>query len=256
MNTIVVWVWSGERSYTMRHAEALAEMLRKTQTDHEYRLVVIADEPSPIDGVEVIRTPPAALEMASVRTPESSNFPSSYRRLWLFSDEAAEVIGGTALQVDIDLVPVASWRHLFELRPEAPFIGWKPGMKWGVREKRVGGGTWRLRLGTHPEVWDDFARDPEAAKAEARTAGYRGSDQAWISHKLAAGCAIFDPGAGIHSIRDYTRDRGHRRGIVIESLPADACMVHFNGPEKPWHASSWSAHPWLADHWPGGRPAS
>lgn len=246
MNTIVTWIWHGERAYTLEHASVFSDLLHKTQ-DEPFRLFVIADEPGEVRGATVIQTPPEALAMSKVQTLEGPNFPSSYRRLWLFSREAAEIIQGDVLQVDVDLVPVSDWSHLFRFAPDAKFVGWKPGQMWGSNENRCGGGTWRLKMGSHPRVWTDFVENPPKAQKAAMAAGYRGSDQAWISHMLARDCRYFPGAFGIDSIRDYTRDKRDR---IVESIPQTACMVHFNGHGKPWHRDSWRQHPWLKDYYP------
>lgn len=241
--TIVTWVWSGSgRDYGLRHAAILAEHLGRHMVG-PFRLVVFSDEPGEVPGAEVRPIPEGAQRVAHVRTPEGGSFPSSYRRLWLFSEEAREV-APVVLMVDVDVVVTGDWSHLWAHEPEADFMGWRPGQLWGSQENRVGGGVWRLRTGTHPEVWSEFVRDPAEAIKAARGAGYRGSDQAWISHKLAGNVPVWPSEVGIRSVRDFNRDR---RGSVVESIPDGTCMVHFNGALKPWEPSAPQWHPWLSD---------
>lgn len=245
MNTIVTWVWTGERTYTLEHAAALSKMLRRHMKS-EYRFVVIADKPGHVPDATCIKTPAASLELANLRTIESRAFPTSFRRLWLFSEEARE-LGDVVLCTDLDVVVTDDWTHLFEYQAKAPFMGWMPGQRWGNQEKRVGGGTWRLRTGFHTEVWTNFVADPEAAKKEARAAGYRGSDQAWISYNLAEKVPVWPKSAGICSVRDFTRDN---RSKVVPEIPEGICVVHFNGHNKPWMPQGLEQHPWIAEYWP------
>lgn len=241
--TIATWVWSGTaRQYGLRHAEILARSLRHHMAV-PFRLVVFADEEGLIPGSEVMPIPAGARSVAHVKTPERASFPSSYRRLWLFSPEAVEV-APVVLMVDVDVVVTGDWSHLWAHQSEADFMGWRPGQLWGSQENRVGGGVWRLRTGTHLEVWSEFVRDPAAAIKAARGAGYRGSDQAWISYKLASKVPVWPNEAGIRSVRDFNRDR---RDAVVGSIPEGTCMVHFNGALKPWEAAAPQWHPWLSD---------
>ena len=246
MKTIVTWVWKGERAYTLEHAASLAAGLRRFMTT-PHRLVVIADRPGRCEGAEVMRIPAAALALAKIKTPERANFPSSYRRLWLFS-EAARAIADTILMVDVDVAVTGDWSHLFEYEPSENFMGWLPGQLWGNQEQRVGGGVWRLNTGTRTHVWDRFVEDPISAVRRARSAGYRGSDQAWISYQLARSCPVWPNEVGIRSVRDFNRDD---RRAIVGSIPEGTTMVHFNGVAKPWSLSTWKRHPWLKAYWEG-----
>lgn len=246
MNTIVTWIWRGERSYDLTHAGLLADGLKRFMTT-TYRLVVLAQEVGTLADAEVMSIPPLAETVGRIKTPELKQFPSSYRRLWLFSEEAKS-LGEVVLMVDVDVVVTGDWSHLFAHAPEQDFMGWRPGQLWGNQENRVGGGVWRLRTGTRPQVWDDFVRDPSMAIASARQAGYRGSDQAWISHCLSSGAPVWPNAAGIRSVRDFNRDC---KGYVVRSIPPGTCMVHFNGNAKPWQPETQRVHPWLAPYVPG-----
>lgn len=239
--TIVTWLWRGERDYRAEHAAVLARMLGR-HLSIPHRLVVIAD--ADIDGdfgaAEVVRTPAAAQALAELRTPEGERFPSSYRRLWLFSAEA-RALGERVLLTDVDVVVTGDWAAL--AARDEDFVGWCPIQSWG-KGHRIAGGMWLLRTGTRTEVWERFAgRD---SIVEARKAGYRGSDQAWISHCLAADAATWPRYAGIYSIRDMTWARNRTR---TDAPPEDAVAVHWNGAAKPWDAVTQELHPWVAEAW-------
>jgi CBS domain-containing protein len=197
----------------------------------DFRFVCITDDPGKYDeGVDVMSTPPEALALAHLRTPEGDMFPSCYRRLWMFSD-AARCLGDRVLLVDIDILVIGDASRLFA--PEGDFVGWKPTASWGHNNRRVGGGLYLMTPGTKTEVWEDFKGAESIALA--RKAGYRGSDQAWISYKLW-GCPLFPKDAGIYSIRDLRR---------AMKPPADAVLIQHNGSTKPWA----SRVPWVRDAW-------
>jgi len=225
-------MWRGERVYLPEHVNALRRMLaRHLHVPH--RLVCITDETGDFDpGVVVMPTPAAAMRLAHMKTPEGSRMPSCYRRLWVFSDEA-RCLGERILLTDVDAVITGDITHLVE-RTE-PFVGWRPGQVWGNHE-RVAGGMYLLSTGAHPEVWDDFG---EAGIGAARRAGYRGSDQAWLSYKLGRRAALWSDEDGIYALSDI------RDGM----LPEDARIVQFAGNVKPW---SFGVPPWVLDHYPMG----
>lgn len=235
MISIVCYQWRGQdprRVYLPAHVNTLARALKRTLSI-EHRFICIADEGEGFDdGVELIKTPAAAAELGGLQTIEGPRFPSCFRRLWSFSEEARELLGPRILVIDIDTVPVRDWAPLLDR--EEDFVGWRPLMRWGDKP-RVGGGIYLLRTGTHTHVWERFRG--EASIHEARAAGYRGSDQAWMSYLLGATAATWKEPTGIYSIRDLQDGR--------LPLPKDARLVTFNGPRKPWD----SELPWVKEHW-------
>lgn len=225
------------RSFKPEHVARLAQLVRQ-HLPMPHRFVCICDEvPTESNGVTWMRTPESAKKAGQMRSPEGNRFPSCYRRLWAQSEEAALVLSDWVLLIDIDLVPVDDWTPL--IRPDDDFVGWRPYRDWG-RKLRIGGGIYGFKPGANTHVWTDFMRNPHAAVAEARNAGFRGSDQAWLSHKLAHKVPIYGRDTGIYSIRDLGTDH---------TLPPDARLVQFNGPQKPWSYRGPAS--WVAKHWKG-----
>jgi hypothetical protein len=199
-----------------------------------HRFVCIADDLSGFDGeTEVIETPAAAKALGSLRSPEGVRFPSCYRRLWMFSEEAKS-LGERVLLIDVDLVVVKDFAAV--VNREEDFVGWRPYRDWGA-QLRFGGGIYLLRTGSRTQVWDDFKGADSIAKA--RRNGFRGSDQAWISHKLGHVEPYWDQSAGIYSVRDFS---------PLEALPNGACIVQTNGHNKPWSHMARQI-PWIAENW-------
>ena len=233
--SIVCWLWSGtglgDRPYQPAHVNTLRRaMARHMSLPH--RFICVADSPDGFDAeVEVFPTPKEARKVGELRTPEGGRFPSCYRRLWNFS-EGAKALGERLFCIDIDLVPTRDWAPLFDRKED--FVGWRPYRDWGHR-LRFGGGSYLLRAGTRTEVWSEFTGS--SSMNAARRAGFRGSDQAWLSYKLGHREPYYDREAGIYSIRDM-KGSEHR-------LPTDARLVHFNGPTKPWS----SPLAWVKEHW-------
>jgi hypothetical protein len=232
--SVVCFQWNnGFRDYTPDRVNILARML-KAKCSFPHRFICVTDETDGFsEDVEVLPMPAAAQAMAKIKSPEGSRFPSSYRRLWAFSDEA-RCLGERILLLDIDCVITADLAPLLE--PDADFVGWCPNYNWGpVGTKRVAGGTWLLRTGTHTEVWTDFN---EAKAKEVRAKGFRGSDQAWLTYKLADNCVFWPKNAGIYQSQDMKPRRW--------TLPSDARIVHFNGDFKPWNKRNL---PWVRKHY-------
>ena len=232
MISFVCFQWNiGFREYLPKRVNKLAAQVAKHFPD-PHRFICVTDETEGFD-VEVMPLPEAARAVADIPSPEGRGFPSSYRRLWAFSDEA-RCLGERIMMLDVDCMIVGDLRPLFE--PQDDFVGWRPRSVWGTNQ-RIGGGTWLLRTGTHAWVWDEFVADPPKMIAETKAAGWRGSDQAYMSHRLSATCAVWPQDAGIYQSQDGVK-RWYR-------LPPDARIVHFNGNVKNWHPQARRV-PWLA----------
>lgn len=234
MKSVVCYQWTGahlgSRPYLPEHVNSLQKQFAR-HLPEKHRFICVADSDSGFSpDVEVIITPKAAANVSRHRSPEGARFPSCYRRLWTFSEEA-RVLGDWVMLVDIDMVVT---RDVTPLWLEGhDFVGWRPMRDWGTK-RRFGGGIYLLRPGTRTRVWTDFTG--AASIQRARAAGFRGSDQAWISYCLAGKEVCWEQRSGIYSIRDMKGTESR--------LPADARLVQFNGPTKPWQ----STLPWVRDH--------
>jgi hypothetical protein len=209
----------------------IAQKMFARHLKEPHRFICIADTNEGLSSeVEFLKTPAAAAAVANLRSPEGPRFPSCYRRLWSFSDEA-RALGDRILVVDIDIVLTGDVAPLFQMPGD--FVGWVPERAWG-QQHRFGGGIYMLTPGTRTSIWDRF-KGYESIR-EARTAGYRGSDQAWMSYTLSAKEPYWPRNSGIHSVREL--------GASLD-LPKGARIVQFNGHKKPWHYKQG----WVADHW-------
>ncbi len=233
MLSVVVWLWQeSTRLFLPAHVNTMRKMLaRHLPAPHRFICVCDSTEGFASD-VEVLLTPPPAAQAGKLRNPEGPRFPNCYRRLWNFSTAASAAFGERILALDIDLVALADLQPLLDT--DEDFVGVRPHMRWG-NHQRVAGGMYLLRTGTRCEVWERFKG--AASIAEARRAGFRGSDQAWISYCLGKNATVWPEPSGLYSIRDLKDGR--------LPLPADARLVQFNGRTKPWD----SRLPWVTQHW-------
>lgn len=231
MIKIVTWLWHGSlRRYQPSHVNVLVNMFERHLTiPHE--VICITDLKHGFsDKVRLMTVPDAARELATLRTPERRGFPSCYQRLWMFSKDATQ-LGKRVMLVDVDILLTGNIDHLFHHVEH--FVGWQPIAAFGKNDNRVGGGMYLMTTGKHTEIYDRFIGYPSII--EANKAGFRGSDQAWISFKLAGKVKLWPDDSGIYSIRD----------LKDKKLPDDACFIQFNGQYKPWHGRP----SWVKKHW-------
>jgi len=220
---VVTFLWNnGYRNYKPEHVNMLANMVKHFSPDCGF--ICLTDETEGFnDKVQVVKLPDSAYRVAGIQAPQGKQFPSSYRRLWCFSDEAA-MLGERILLLDLDCMVLNDLSPLFEI--DSDFVGWKPDSVWG-REDRLGGGTWLLRTGQLGWLWDKFTDEPARLIAETKAMGWNGSDQAILSRFLQTKYPIWPKGSGIYGVQD---------GVFQWDLPPkNAKVIHFNGDEKPWN---------------------
>lgn len=267
-DSVVTYLFPGPRDYAPEHVNVLQRAVaRHLSRPHRFICVTDGFERSRFSAdVEVYETPPAAMAVGRLPSPEGERWPSSYRRLWTLSTAALR-LGERVLVLDIDCVPVDDLDPLFGF--DADFVGWTTDGTWqrDARERgqrMIGGGTWLARPGAHDALWRRFEADPRRMIGAARAKGFRGSDQAILSDQLGQTCEIFPAELGIvcaETARRYgivtlartakpgdaphRRPRGRRRRAPAV-IPPGGRLIHFNGYVKPWHALEVD---WIREHW-------
>lgn len=196
--------------------------------DGDVRVVCVTDDPT---GV-VCETFPLWRDCATLPNASGAHLPSCYRRLRLFDPATQEAMGiaegERIVSLDLDAVVVGKLNGLFD-RPDA-FVGWA--VRGSHHPRVYNGSMWMLRAGAHPEVWTTF--NPESSPKRAAAAGYRGSDQAWMTYRLNH-CVGWTAADGVYSYHLDVRGR--------PDLPPNARIVMFHGRVKPWMA--WADVQWV-----------
>jgi hypothetical protein len=230
----VCWKWDTPgraRVFDSAHVNVLRAMVERHYPE-AHRFICITDDPAGLDPrIEAIACP---VHFADVASPSGARFPSCYRRLWVFSRQARELLGRLIFCLDIDCILLRDLRPLVA-RPEK-FVGWCDEERFGWN--KVAGGAYMLETGTMTHVWDDF--DPARSPAIAHAAGNGGSDQGWMSYKLY-------PPPGRWSSPDLVKINWTAEGA--RSPPSKARIVFTSGLSPPWCPTVQRKYPWIRDHW-------
>lgn len=247
---VVSWKWSRRyrESFTAEHVNAL--LAPGGMVDRHWRRlhrrICITDDPRGID----CETVPLWGDGDGLANASGAHLPSCYRRLKLFSADMCDLLGvapGTPLvSVDLDVVAVADlgplWEPMIDARHE--FVGWA---RRGTNHDRVyNGSMWLCRAAALDWLWRAF--DPLSSPAQAKAAGYLGSDQAFMSWKLGASMPGWTEQDGVYH---YTKDVRPPAvyGGTNRALPPSARMVMFCGKRKPWHPHVQREAAWIGKHW-------
>ncbi len=239
--TIVCWLWSdpgyrwnGLYIPTARHVNRLYQALEDTMKG-PWRMVCLTDQP------DCIRTDGIRPEVRVLPVPTLyADLGGCWRRLWLFSDEAAE-LGEKLVQIDLDVAVLGDLSELFDRDDD--FVAW---------ESSVGGycgSMWMLRAGSCREVWDEF----HPLYGPAAVADRIGTDQAWTTHVLGPNRPLWTRKDGIYSFRRNFSggalvNRERRLGR-FRTPPEDCRAVFFHGPFDPSMERCQKAFPWLWRYW-------
>lgn len=213
MISFVCFLWRGNGAYTAAHVNTLAAMVRR-HYPAPHRFVCVTNTPAGIGPAITII--PDAEHFRDVPSPHGALWPSCFRRLVLFHPDAAQWFGERFVSLDLDCVITGDLRPLVDRSED--FVGWQD----PLYRNQLCGSMMLLRAGSRPEVWAGF--DSRRSPSVALAAGFRGSDQGWISY-----CLHREPrwtaADGVLSFK-FDLKRG--------PLPPGARVVFFTGQPKPW----------------------
>ena len=231
---VVCFKWKPALGYRSTFGPETVNVLKRMVNRHYatlHRFTCVTDDPAGLDPD--VRVVPLWDDLADVPSPMGGTRknPSCYRRLKLFSAEAAELIGPRFVALDLDCVITGDLAPLWD-RPEDFII-------WGGTHPRTqyNGSMMLMTAGARRQVWETF--DPVRSPRATQAARCYGSDQAWISYCLGPEEKRWSCEEGVHSYRHLQDGR----------LPANARMVLFPGAANPWSPDVQAQHEWVRRCW-------
>jgi hypothetical protein len=218
-------------SYGPQQPNTLWSMLARNY-EGPCRLTCITDDPVGISSE--IRVIPMWEFGGDIPSPHGQGNPSCYRRLPLWGELGAQLIGPRFATLDMDIVIVDRINPIFDVEDDFRI--------WGDTAKGTpyNGSITLQTAGARRQVWDDFC--PIESPKKGRALGYIGSDQAWIAARLGPHEKKWTKRDGIYSYRNEVAKNGGQ-------LPAGARIVVFHGFYDPWHPTMRAKHPWVRRHY-------
>lgn len=231
IDSFVVFKWAkpGYRSkFTALNVNTTFRMVRRFLPG-DYKFICVTDDATGLDPR--ITVVPLWDDYAHIPNPTWANGPSCYRRLRVFSDWFAQIAGNRFAVCDLDAVFANDLRPIFYRRESL--------LMWRTTHPKIlfCAALFMVEAGKHRYLWDDF--DPERSPREASEAGFKGSDQGWISYRARGAIAGWTRADGIYSYHAAPLDRAPKR------LPRDARIVMFNGKPDPWEYTAHVRSPWI-----------
>ena len=234
---VVCWKWEapiGYRSaFTHLQVNTLYSMVKR-HYHKPFELVCITDNERLLDPAIRVIPLKQVEKFAHLPSPHGGLNPACYRRLVMYSEEAREMIGERFVSVDLDVVLVDDVTPVWD-RPEDFMI-------WGetLRRTPYNGSMQLMTAGARKQVYDRF--DPDTSPRAARTAGFDGSDQAWISYVLGPHEKRWTKDDGVYSFRLHVKPNAGK-------MPKGARVIFFEGQVDPWSPFAQKLCPWIKEHW-------
>jgi hypothetical protein len=188
-------------------------------------------------------------------------FNGNWRKLYTFSRDFLGLEGQYVVSLDIDIVIVANIDFLAD-NPEKTFV--IAPATWS-RNVRGHGAVYRLKVGSRPDVWDDFMIDAKKAIEENHGSTLLAGEQYWLTRKIPSMDLL--PEGKVVSFKYHCGARssklfgslGARLGLTTAhfgtaTLPKGAAIVSFQTRPLPRDVRDsryyhWKRAPFVAEHW-------
>lgn len=209
MIKIVTFKWGDK--YSAEHVNVLAYSFYKHVTiPHEF--ICITDDAQGLhDSITVLPLP-------------KNDTTHTAQKLWLFSKEAEDIIGGRVALCDIDAIVCANFDKI--LSTAGSFVGWRTNQNYPyqhVYPVYYQGGFYILNTGTFRYVWDDFPHDEY------------NNDQWWLNIALPNNLPVVTKQDGITKADSYNKSKNREKFCMIQ-YPANKC--------KPWIVNGAAQQVW------------
>lgn len=182
----------------------------------------------------------------------------NWNKLMTFQEDFLGLQGKFVVCMDIDIIVVGDLSFLAD-KPENDFMIVKNWAK-GVRGNSS---IYRLRVGSHPHVWNDFVADPEAVVDRFHGKTRNGGDQRWMDHAVKH--YEFFPEERVVSYKRHCSAKSPEiqlpligsvsTGFLGEArIPENASVVLFHGTPLPTdvadsHFGRWKKASFVNEHW-------
>jgi hypothetical protein len=232
----ICWRWQpvpGYRSKFSPHTIAVLQAMLARNYKGPHELICVTDRPAEVPhGIRAIKLWD---DFSNIPSPHGGAYPSCYRRLKMFSREAADFIRAPRFaSIDLDVVITDDITPLFSDPGDFKMYGDT------ARGTPYNGSLIYNRIGTRSQLWEKF--DPKLSPRQGLARRYIGSDQAWIGVCLGPNERKFTARDGVYSYRNEILPKGGH-------LPAGARMVIFHGAHDPWSPFVQARHSWVKKHY-------
>lgn len=219
MINVITWLWRQKKSrtqYTASHVNAWASMVSRNLS-MPHKLYCVTDMPEGItDDVQIIDFPKTFSGLSGEKWSSGHGKPQCYRRLDMFSLDAARTYGDRFVSMDLDCLVTGKLDALFD-RDEDFLITRGTGPN-----RPYNGSMLMMDAGARPQVYDKISKD----RINHSSRLFAGSDQAWLCYVLGWCEPVWGVSDGVYYYGDIYKKK--------QVIPDDSRIIFFPGEPKPW----------------------
>lgn len=235
MHHVILWKWTQpgfREAYSSHHVNKLAEALA-VNLNMPHRIICITDD---ANGITACPTHELWGNLSDVPNRSGKHLPSCYRRLRLFDPAIQSALGiakgDRIVSLDLDTLVTGKLSEIFGRKDR--WVGWA--VRGHFHPRVFNGSLWMFTAGDLEHMWTEF--DPKTSPDICQKAGFFGSDQSWLSYKLANKPDTF--GWSWPHVVSYPREVRVQR-----TLDQRTRIIFFHGARKPWHLEVQRESPWV-----------
>ncbi len=203
------------------------------------------------DDAAALRPEIHVFPLPQIALPESHRW-KPWRKIALWQPQLSG-LSGDVLFLDLDVVVTASIDPFFDFQPDETYCVIE---NWTQTGSGIGNtSVFRLRVGSHPEVFATLMADPEGTVRRFR------NSQTFVSRTISS--AAFWPAEWCVSFKHSLMPRWPLNFVRSAPFPVEARVTCFTGHPNPDEARDgiWPAAwykrvrkhvrptPWIAEHW-------
>jgi hypothetical protein len=243
VQTVICMKWGA--AYGVEYANKLHSMVGRN-TARPLRFICFTDDAEGlVPQIEARPLPPIDL-------PATHQW-KAWRKISLWQRNLVG-LEGDVLFLDLDVVVTGSIDGFFDFRPEESYCVIE---NWTQYGSGIGNtSVFRLRVGSHAEVYDTLMADPQGTVREFP------NSQTFVSRTISS--IAFWPAEWCVSFKHTLMPRWPLNFLKVTPLPNEARVVCFTGYPNPdhardgiWPVSAWYKRlhkhvrptPWIAEHW-------
>lgn len=218
-------------NYVNKHFESIGKVL-----DCPFTYTCVTDDPTDISSdIRIVKL-----------WDYLGEFGGCLRRLYVYSNEAKDILGDKIFTVDLDTVFIKDFSHLYTLDVDFNlYRSLNPERAKSGQTYRIHPGNGVIKPGIYNEVWADVQEDTLAKLTQSRKY-FTGTDQSWFNyhfnlHKPNLNIKYFDNTNGMYEALDIIfKYRG--------KLPEDCIFMQWSGPRDPREPKWREKLPWLEEY--------
>ena len=234
---IVCFKWGTK--YSARHVNNLYKQVKR-YLNYKFNFYCITDDSNDLDSN--IQTYPFWGELDRIKNTSHAKKPlNNFKRLKLYDRKILSYFNYNVLMLDLDVVVCGNIDFLAELQKNSMWLS----ASVGRNKETLNTSVTRVINDEFCLIYDKFIQNPLKIIDETRRAGWKGTDQAIITHLYKENIVHLTKRHGIISFKEFeAKHKNHKE------LPEWVKILAFYGAdEDPGNVKIWKQYPFIEHLW-------